>query len=268
MSDEIAQRIARELGISDLRELLADNLSGADFHSLLLAVLKRRVNKIEAAQMTTPNAVTTTCDLDGRLLHKLESIAYETAASFEAVELSPVTPLGAVKVLTGLDQANVLSTVRALECASDPTIGLALECARRRKNAGERKSLTRICTNQRVLRFPLPQNPAYTAHFKLFALVTAGRDLGSFAFEIDALREHIGFYLTLLSKLRMAAGFSSSDITVEISDTRAVSQLCSKYNIDRDEVRATVKARDSNSAAKLLKQYSNIWPEWLSLIHI
>jgi len=260
MSEQIAQRITRSLGLSDLPEVLADNLSGSDLHSLLLAVLKRRVNKIEASKLTHSSPATSACDLDGRLLNRLECVAYETATGFQAIELSPVSPLGAVTVLTGLDPANVVSTLRALECSSDPTIGLALECARSRRAPADRKNETRVCTSQRVVRFPLPEIPGFTAHFKLFSLVSAGRDQGSFAFEATALREHIGVYLSLLSKLG-AADFAFEEIVVELSDTRAVSHLCSMFNINRDEIRSFVRARDSSSSTKLLEQYSDLWPK-------
>ncbi len=263
MDEQIARRIARDLGLSDLTELLAENLSGSDLHSLLLAVLKRRVGKIEPSQLTRPGPATNSCDLDGRLLNKVECTAYETASGYEAIELSPLSPLGAVAVLSGLDQGNVLSTIRGFECASDPTIGLALECARRRKNPADRKDAKRLCTSQRVVRFPLPENPAFTAHFKLFSLVTAGRDTGSFTFEVAALCEHIGFYLSLLSNLT-TADFAFNDIVVELSDTRVVSHLCSMFNIDRDEIRSLVRARESDSANKLLEKYSITWPKTLT----
>jgi hypothetical protein len=263
MNEQIAQRIARDLGLSDLTELLAEQLSGSELHSLLLAVLKRRVGKIEPSKLMQPSPVTRVCDLDARLLNHLEHTAFEIASEYEAIELSPLSPLGAVSVLTGLDQANVLSTVRGFECASDPTIGLAFESARRRKNPVDRKMTTRLCSSHRVVRFPLPQNPAYTAHFKLFSLVNAGRDAGSFSFEVAALQEHIGFYLSLLSQLA-TTGFAFEDIVVELSDTRAVSHLCSTFNIDRDEVRALVRARDSNTTAKLIEKYSIEWPKTLT----
>ncbi len=259
MNEQIAQRIARDLGVSDLTEILAEKLPASDLHSLLLAVLKRRVGKITPPNLTNFSTVTKSCDLDGRLMNKLECTTYETVPEYEALELSPFTPLGAVAVLTGLDQGNVLSTVRAFECASDPTIGLALEAARRRKNPADRKDVTRLCTNQRVVRFPLPENPDYTAHFKLFSLVSAGRDAGSFSFETAALREHIECYLSLLSKLN-GADFAVQDIVVELSDTRAVSHLCSMLNISREEIKSTVRARDSSSSAKFLEQHSIIWP--------
>jgi hypothetical protein len=258
MNEQIAQRIARQVGVSNLAELLSDKVSGSDLHSLLLAVLKRRVGKMDVSKLTQPSPVNEPCNLDARLLNKLEQIAYETASAFEAIELSPLSPLGAVAVLSGLDQGNVLSTVRAFECASDPTIGLALECARRRKNPPDRKDPTLLCTSQRVVRFPMPETPGFTAHFKLFGLVSAGRDVGSFTFEAHALRQHIDLYLSLLSKLA-AADFAFEDIVVELSDTRVVSHLCSKFNISRDDIKTSVRARDPNSSTRLLEQQSSLW---------
>lgn len=258
---EINQRIARDLG-HDLALLLADELSGSDLHSLLLSVIKRKAARIDPAQLTRPSPVTKACDLDARLFNKLEAVAYETASAFAAVELSPVATLGAVTTLTGLDQANVLSTVRAFECSADPTVGLAMECSKRRKSLENRQNVLRLCTNHRVLRFPMPTNPAYTSHFKLFSLVTAGRDTGSFSFELSALCEQIDCYLNLLKNLqRCALGFTFKNIVVEISDTRIVAQLCQAFNIDRAEIRALVRARDSESSARILQEYQRVWPK-------
>ncbi len=260
MNDRIARRISKDLGQDDLTELLAENLSGSELHSLLLAVYKRRVSKIDASQLTRLSPVTKPCDLDGRLLNKLECTALDAAIGFEAIELSPLSPLGAVKVLAGLDQGNVLSTVRTFECSSDPTIGMALECARRRRALADRKETSKFCTNHRVVRFPLPQNPAFTAHFKLFSMVSAGRDGGSFSFETVTLREHIGVYLSLMSALKKF-DFEFKEIVVELSDTRVVSHLCSMFGVDREKIRTSVRARDSESANKLLQEHSASWPK-------
>jgi hypothetical protein len=259
MSEEIAQRIARDLEVPGLTELLSDRLSGSDLHSLLLSVLKRRIAKIEPSQLKRPNAASQACDLDGRLLHEIERTGYASASQFEAIELSPLNPLGTLGALTRLDQANAVSTVRAFECTSDPTLGLAIESTRRRQRPGERKRTTRLCTIQRVVRFPVPIKPGFCAHFKLFSLVSAARDAGSFAFEVAALREHIAAYLSLLSNLK-PLGILFDDIGVEISDTRAVAHLCSVSKIDRDEIRASVRANDPASAERLLAKHSVTWP--------
>jgi len=259
MSEEIVQRITRDLGTPGLIDLLADRLPGSDLHSLLLSVLKRRIAKIEPPHLKRPNVASQASDLDGRFLHEVEGACYRSASQFEAIELSPLNPLGTLGALTGLDQANALSTVRVFECTSDPTLGLAIESTRRRQLPSDRKQTNRLCTVQRVLRFPVPVKHGFRAHFKLFSLVSAARDSGSFAFEAAALREHIAVYLTLLANLK-ALGFVFDDIGVEISDTRAVAHLCSRFGIARDEIRASVRANDPTSAARLLAKYPATWP--------
>jgi histidyl-tRNA synthetase len=108
----------------------------------------------------------------------------------------------------------------------------------------------------------MPTNPAYTSHFKLFSLVTAGRDTGSFSLELSALREQIDCYLNLLKNLQSCGlSFAFKDIVVEISDTRIVAQLCQAFNIDRAEIRALVRARDSESSARILQEYERVWPK-------
>jgi len=259
MSEQIAQRIIRDLGAADLIDVLSEKLSGAELHSLLLAVIKRRVGRIESSHLTSPNAVTQSCELDGRLLNEVERVGYGVASQFEATELSPLAPLGAIATLTGLDQGNVLSAIRSFELAADPTVGLALECARRRKDSAGRKEITRLCASQRVVRFPAPKKAGFTAHFKLFSLVSAARDTGSFSFETAALREHVGSYLSLLTSLS-AMDFRFEDVEVELSDTRVVGRLCSAFGINRDEIRASVRARDSESSERLLEKRSAVWP--------
>jgi hypothetical protein len=259
MSEKIVERIERDLAIPNLAEALADRLSGSDFYSLLLAVLKRKVHKIEPAHLAHSSPVTKSCTLDARLMNKLEGIAYDVASNYEAIELSPLCPLGSVAKLSGLEQSNVMSTIKSFECASDPTIGMALECAGRRKNLDARKATTRLCTSQRVLRLPLPVNPAFTAHFKLFSLVNAGRDTGSFDFESAALREHLAFYLDFLQALKASGNFNFSQIAVELSHTLVVSHLCSRSEIDKQEIRTTVRARDSSTTESVLSRHSINW---------
>lgn len=264
MKDEITGRIAGLLGIADLTGL-ADKLSGADLHSLLLTILKRRIDRLAPSDLGTTgplSPVGRNCDLDGRLIASLEKVALDSASDFGARELSPVVPLGAVAVLTGLDQGNVLSTIRAFEVASDPTVGLALECARARRKVEDRRKTLRLCTTQRVLRFPQPQNPSFTSHFKLFALVTSGRDRGSFSFECESLVEQIAVYLTFLTRLKESA-FDFDYPLVEISDTRLVARLCRHFALDLADVKSQVRARDSASSTRLLTPYED-WPTGLS----
>ena len=252
----------RNLKTPELIEILS-RLPGSDLHSLLLAVLKRRVAGVDPAQLKRSNAATQASDVDSRLLHEVERAAYRSADQFDAIELSPLDPLGALHSLTGLDQANAVSTIRTFECTSDPTLGLAIECARRRQSPADRRRPTRLCAIQRVTRFPVPRKSGMTAHFKLFSLLSAARDEGSFSFEIHALREHINIYLSFLESLRNK-GFTFENVVVETSDTRVIAALCSRFGIDRDEIRASVKVRDPGSSDRLLARYSNLWPGRIS----
>lgn len=259
MSEHITERIQQRLGVEDLSALLADEISGAELHSLLLSVFKRRVATVNPGQLAQSNPTTQASNTDAKLLNRVEQIGYEACPQFDAIELSPLTPLGAIARLTGLDQGNVLSTIRAYECASDPTIGLALECVRRRKQLSNRTDPTRLCTAQRVVRFPTPNKPGFTPHFKLWSMVSAARDRGSFSTETAALEEHLDFYLRFLSDLSQN-GFSFTDIEVELSDTRVVAHLCKRAGVPSEEIRASVRAHDSGSSIRLLEKYATPWP--------
>lgn len=140
MKKEIVDRIEKRVGVTNLAEILAKELSGSDLHSLMLAIIKNRLEQsdLPSLKLLQPKTLSGACNIDARLLNKFDQLAYETAPDFEAVELSLLVPLGTISKLTGLDQGNVLSTIRAMECASDPTVGLALEAALKRKSTREK----------------------------------------------------------------------------------------------------------------------------------
>lgn len=257
MSD-LAKQIAQKHGQSDLVEMLANGLTGSQLHTVLLAAIKERIKEQPLSELTKASKVTQACNLDGRLLHQVEGLAYQSAKDYKVVELAPLNPLGTTRQLSGLDQGNILSTIRAFEVASDPTVGLALHSAHLRKSQEQRKDDLRLCSSQRVVRFPEPTNPAYTSHFKLFSMVDSGRDRGSFAFELTALKSQLAVYLDLLAGLSQC-GFSHKDIVVELSDTRVVKALCQSHGVDADKIKSLVRASDSDSAARLLAQYDSLW---------
>lgn len=256
---KISERILRQIGIPNLDQILSSQLSAADLHSLLLSVYKNRAAKVPINELLRDEPVGKPSNVDARVLNTVIARAFECAETFEAIELSPVNPLGTTYGLTALDQANVLSTIRAYECSSDPTHGLALECARRRKRPEHRNDVVRLCTSQRVVRFPAPTQKGYSAHFNLFSMVTAGKDRGSFTFETSTLLEHIDVYLRFLFSLE-SIGFKFNDIQIELSDTRIVQHLCRTYDIDTADIRATVRARDSGSSRAVLEKYEKLWP--------
>lgn len=217
--DKIIARIARVLAEGDAVEGLTRSLPATDLQSLMLHVYRERgarrtpaelLEQYERRTMVQPSS------LDVRLLLEVERAAFEQAAAFEAIDLAPVAPLGINAVLGEIDQNNCLATVRSAEVLADPTTAKALECARRRR-AGEMGTI-RLCAQSKQLRLQPFDSPGFSPHFNIFSLVTAGRDRGSFAFELESLREHLGFYLGFLRRLG-TMGFHTSGVDIAVSDT-------------------------------------------------
>src|SRR5690606_25577289 len=69
--------------------------------------------------------------VDQRTLNALDGHLLDVARAFDAVELSPLAPLGACSAVALASQNKIVSTIRGTEVVSDPTNVLALESARR-----------------------------------------------------------------------------------------------------------------------------------------
>lgn len=130
---------------------------------------------------------------DQRLMHALDGLSLDAAPEFEALQLSPVAPLGACSVLAPTSQDRTLSAHRGTEVVSDPTNVLALECARRLKR--DPRTRARLATVHQVVRAQaLPPKAGHTQHFRMFALAQAGHGLAEDGFETRAVAEHLSVF--------------------------------------------------------------------------
>jgi hypothetical protein len=149
--------------------------------------------------------------VDGHLL--------AAAAGFEAVELSPVAPLGCCSVVAPTAQDRVLSALRGTEVVADPTNLLALECARRLR--ADPSASTHLATTQRVVRAqPVPKVAGFTQHFRIFVLASGGREGKDRSFTVDTMALHVRTLLAALDRLE-AHGFSFGARRVEVLATAA-----------------------------------------------
>jgi hypothetical protein len=264
MQDRILRRIAQDAGVPRLETVLAE-LPAADLQSLLLRVFQTRartmplrsvLERAGSSMLSSPSSV------DARLLHTFDRMAFATADNFEAVDLAPVCPSGATYALGGIDQNNLLTTIRNAEVLGDSTPAMAIECARRRKKTTDRSVMppVRLCASQRVVRLQPFDMPGFTPHFRLFALVSAGRDTGSHNFEFPHLREHIGFYLRLCRALG-DEGFQMANPRVEISDLGLTEILLAIAGVCRDEVRGMVRAHIHDGSKRFLESRGIVLPE-------
>ncbi|MFO0761493.1 MAG: hypothetical protein U0359_33750 [Byssovorax sp.] len=182
---------------------LAEGLAASELWSLLLDVLARR-----AGARTPPDLLrqwerdgfTRPAYIDQRTLVALDGHLLAAASAFEAIELSPLAPLGVCSAVGLASQNKVVSALRGTEVVSDPTNVLALECARRLREDPGRE--VRLATCHRCVRAQeIPKKPGFAPHFRIFCLVTAGRERKDHAFLVDALVEHITTQLAALDRL-------------------------------------------------------------------
>jgi hypothetical protein len=196
----LIDRIERATGVPGLATMLGD-LAPADLRSLLLEVHRRQASKLTPAQVLAQyqrDRFTGTGAIDPAIQSAYEVFAFETlrARGYTPLELSPVSPLGTVSALSGLDQNLVLTTARGTEVTADSTNALALESAVRRKG----RERVRLCASHRLVRAqPFPEG--WLSHFRLLALTVAGRDEGSFRFETESLHDQLEALLSLVSHL-------------------------------------------------------------------
>jgi hypothetical protein len=257
MQSKITRRILADTGIPRLFSVLAEDLPAGDLQSLLLSVFQHRARALREPDLSAHpkrSALTTPSTVDARLFNTFDRVAFQTAAGFEAVDLSPVDPLGTATVLGGIDQNNVLATIRNAEVLGDSTPSLALECARRRRDLGARTPAPlRLASSHRVVRLQPFDFPGYTPHFRLFTLVSAGRDTGSSSFELQHLGEHVRFYLHLFRALNRE-GFHLASPLVEISDLGITEALLNAAGISRDQVREMVRAHLPEASERFLSE--------------
>jgi hypothetical protein len=187
---------------ADLADKLAE-LEPTDLQSLLLETYRRRSARRSPADLLSDYERSRFFGAGGLhpdALAQWDDVARAgMAEKFENLILSPMTPLGTCSTVATVGQDWSVPTVRTGEVVSDPTNVLALEAAIRRREILRKNpkanDLIHLGTTHRVVRPQAYKNPKMLAHFSLFALVSAGRDQGNFAFEAEALSAHLEFYL-------------------------------------------------------------------------
>lgn len=212
--------IGEALGDPRAFEALSAGMPPTELWSLLLEVAERRAAQRSPAELMRQwerDGFTRPAPVDQRVLVAVDGHLLAAAAAFEAIELSPVTPLGTCSRVALASQNKILSALRATEVVSDPTNVLALECARRLKQKpGE---TIRLATSQRVIRAQqVPKQAGFAQHFRIFVLATAGREEKDHAFVVAALGEHIRTMLGVLDRLEQH-GFAFGERVVRLRAT-------------------------------------------------
>jgi hypothetical protein len=216
--------IARALGDPAAFERLASGLPGTTLWSVLMEVARERARARTPAQVLAQyrrDRFVRPSPIDLRVAAQVDAQLLAAAGAFEALELSPVAPLGTCTAVAPTDQHRILSALRGTEVVSDPTNVLALECADRLARAPD--ATVRLTTIQRVIRAQqVPDVPGFAQHFRIFVLVTAGREQRDHATVVGAMAEQIRVMLRALDALeRHGYAFGARRVDVKATPERA-----------------------------------------------
>jgi hypothetical protein len=209
MPSKIIEGLLKKVGLPDLIETLTERLSPGELQSLLLPVFEKQAAQISASDLFRQyqqNRFVKPSDLPVAARMAFDQLAFGIAAKFKAIELAPVSPLGTCSALGTVHQNKVLSALRNVEVTSDSTNMMALEAAVERKkllneNPKDRQTVN-LCSSHRLIRTQYFEDPTFTAHFRVFSMVSAGRDQGNFTFETEQLYQQLAVYLQILDNVK------------------------------------------------------------------
>jgi len=205
-------------------EALARGLSASRLWSLLLGVMEQRASARTTSDLLFQwerDAFTQPAYIDQRTLADIDRHLLAAAAAFEAIELSPLAPLGACSVMGLASQNKVLSALRGTEVVADPTNVFALEAARRLRK--DPFAVVKLATCHRCVRAQaVPKQPGFAQHFRIFCLGTAARETENHRFLVDALVEHVQTHLAALDRLEQNGySFAGRGVRVLATPERA-----------------------------------------------
>jgi hypothetical protein len=199
----MSQRTWLRQGVSDeAYSALTRDLPASRLWSLLLEVIEQRAARTPStlAEQWSSDRFVQPAFIDQRIFVELDGHLLAAAAAFEAIELSPLAPLGVCSAVGLASQNKIVSTTRGTEVLSDPTNVMALECARRLREKPD--AVVRLATSHRCVRAQeVPKQPGFAAHFRIFCLATAGREQKDYALVQNGVVEHITTMLAGLSGL-------------------------------------------------------------------
>lgn len=200
----MSDRSWKRRGVDDASyDALTRELPASRLWSLLLDVIEQRASQRTASTLMEQwgsDRFVQPADIDQRTLGALDAHLLAAASAFEAIELSPLAPLAVCSAVGLASQNKIVSALRGTEVVSDPTNVLALECARRLKD--DPAAVIRLATSHRCVRAQeVPKQPGFAAHFRIFCLATAARELKDHAFVAGAIAEHITTMMGALNRL-------------------------------------------------------------------
>ncbi len=248
--------------LADPRTALEVGLDPSDLHTLLLDLVRTRASEVSPARLMRrwqDDRYVRPSSSDPRRVWRTETRLWDLLPEpFEGIDLSPVAPLGTCSAVAPVDQNRVISTTRGSEVISDPTNVLALQAALQRKQNPTHPVHLAAC--HRVVRAQPVQGEGLFQHFRIFALVSSGRDRGSGSTEATMLIDHLGYLIHAVTAIApgidVRAEFTSFDSAVlreRFHDTvvDALQPLPERVTISEDRTRERARGYYGPAAIRI-----------------
>jgi hypothetical protein len=220
MANPVVDSILKKLDDPTLLEKLTRTLSHSELNSFWMEVMREKAQQSRPADLMqdyAQNRFVEPSAIDALTFHEAEGklLRVGQESGFQPMEFSPLAPLGSCSALALVNQNKVVSVLRGTEVVADITNVMALEAATQRVTSAFDPTPIHICAVHRHMRAQaLPPGKGFTAHFKVFCALTAGKDTGSFAFEKQALKKHLDLYATISRVL----GLKEVSVVIKILD--------------------------------------------------
>ena len=207
MASNISRRIEQELGLSDLTNKLAKELSSSDFSSLLTEIHSLKAENIppnEMLKLYAQNHYVKPAVCNAAQYRRIEAdmLCAAEDKGIQSIILSPASLFACCSTFGAVSQNKVISATRNLEILSDATNMLALYVAAGIKNGtlSHDEKPIHLCTTHRHIRYYAKLSSQLLPHFGIFTMVSAGKSRSSYNFEIESLLFHLHFYLDYWQK--------------------------------------------------------------------
>lgn len=225
----------------------------SELYSYILPVIVEKVKFLNFADIRTnyeQNPFVGPSNANARDLFEIDRIILETLPqTFEFLDFSPLSPIGASSTLTKVNQKTLLSTIKNLEVLGDITILFALESAKRKRLS---KKLVNLATSGRMVRlqkFAPVSN--LTQHFRGFAISNTQELTSPSQSTFDLLALHITTWLEILNALTQSGKYCLKNIKVFISNINIMEKIIEQLEIEREAFSKSIRTENKLTFDKL-----------------
>lgn len=216
-----------------------DDISCSDLLTVLTVMSEDRSNGVTMNDAIRGNRFNESSSISQRDFHWLEGLIMDAVGdNIDFVELSPLQPFGLNHVLAGINQKNVISTLKRSELNADVTTALFRD-ALRRFGKDATASPVRVASNARVTRGQMfEEGSKFLPHFKIFGQLSLGaQEKGEKREELETLAVHLASEVDTLDAIKNSERSRIESMRIRIGSTALLRGLINDGKIDVEELR-------------------------------